>query len=93
VGNMMREMSRSHQIIAITHLHQIAAQGSAHYFVYKDNSSAKTVSRIKKLTNEERVMEIAQMIGGQNPSKAIVDNAREILSKHLVELTNYKLDL
>ncbi|MES2516612.1 MAG: DNA repair protein RecN [Bacteroidota bacterium] len=93
VGNMMREMSRSHQIIAITHLHQIAAQGSAHYFVYKDNSSAKTVSRIKKLTNEERVMEIAQMIGGQNPSRAIVDNAREILSKHLVELTNYKLDL
>ncbi|MEA5458237.1 DNA repair protein RecN [Arcicella sp. LKC2W] len=93
VGNMMREMSRSHQIIAITHLHQIAAQGSAHYFVYKDNSSARTVSRIRKLTNEERVMEIAQMIGGQNPSKAIVDNAREILSKHLVELTNYKLDL
>jgi DNA repair protein RecN (Recombination protein N) len=93
VGNMMREMSRSHQLIAITHLHQIAAQGSAHYFVYKDNSSAKTVSRIKKLTNEERVMEIAQMIGGQNPSKAIVDNAREILSKHLVDKMNYKLDL
>ncbi len=93
VGNMMREMSRSHQLIAITHLHQIAAQGSAHYFVYKDNSSDKTVSRIKKLTNEERVMEIAQMIGGQNPSKAIVDNAREILSKHLIEQTNYKLDL
>lgn len=93
VGNMMREMSRSHQLIAITHLHQIAAQGSAHYFVYKDNSSEKTVSRIRKLTNEERVMEIAQMIGGQNPSRAIVDNAREILSKHLVEMTNYKLDL
>jgi DNA repair protein RecN (Recombination protein N) len=93
VGNMMREMSRSHQIIAITHLHQIAAQGTAHYFVYKDNSSAKTVSRIKKLTNEERVMEIAQMIGGQNPSKAVVENAQEILSKHLVELTNHKLNL
>ena len=93
VGNMMREMSRSHQLIAITHLHQIAAQGSAHYFVYKDNSSDKTVSRIRKLTNEERVMEIAQMIGGQNPSRAIVDNAREILSRHLVEMTNYKLDM
>lgn len=93
VGNMMREMSRSHQIIAITHLHQIAAQGTAHYFVYKDNSSAKTVSRIKKLTNQERVMEIAQMIGGQNPSKAVVENAQEILSKHLVELTNHKLNL
>ena len=50
MGNMMRDMSHSHQIIAITHLHQIAAQGTAHYFVYKDHSAAKTVSRIKKLT-------------------------------------------
>ncbi len=93
VGNMMREMSRTHQIIAITHLHQIAAQGSAHYFVYKDNSSAKTVSRIRRLNNEERVTEIAQMIGGQSPSKAVLENAREILSKHTIERTNYKLDL
>lgn len=84
VGNMMREMSRNHQLIAITHLHQIAAQGAAHYFVYKDNSSDRTVSRIRKLTSEERVMEIAQMIGGENPSRAIVENAREILGKHLV---------
>ncbi|MEA5258068.1 DNA repair protein RecN [Arcicella aquatica] len=84
VGNMMREMSRNHQLIAITHLHQIAAQGAAHYFVYKDNSSDRTVSRIRKLTSEERVMEIAQMIGGENPSRAIIENAREILSKHLV---------
>ncbi|MBB6001728.1 DNA repair protein RecN [Arcicella rosea] len=83
VGNMMREMSRNHQLIAITHLHQIAAQGSAHYFVYKDNSSDRTVSRIRKLSNEERIMEIAQMIGGENPSKAIIENAREILGKHL----------
>lgn len=84
VGNMMREMSRNHQLIAITHLHQIAAQGSAHYFVYKDNSSDRTVSRIRKLSSEERIMEIAQMIGGENPSKAIVDNAREMLEKHLI---------
>lgn len=84
VGNMMREMSRNHQLIAITHLHQIAAQGSAHYFVYKDNSSDRTVSRIRKLSSEERIMEIAQMIGGENPSKAIVENAREMLEKHLI---------
>jgi DNA repair protein RecN (Recombination protein N) len=85
VGNMMREMSKSHQIIAITHLHQIAAQGSVHYFVYKDHSSERTVSRIKELSKDERIMEIAQMIGGQNPSVAILDNAREILEKHLQE--------
>jgi DNA repair protein RecN (Recombination protein N) len=93
VGTMMKDMAHGHQIIAITHLHQIAAQGDAHYFVYKDHSADKTVSRIKRLTNEERVQEIAQMIGGARPSKAIVDNARDLLSQYLTEKTNYKLNL
>ena len=84
MGNMMRDMSRSHQIIAITHLHQIAAQGTAHYFVYKDHSAAKTVSRIKKLTFDERVNEISQMIGGKTPSPSAVKNAREILKQRTV---------
>ncbi|GAB3946556.1 DNA repair protein RecN [Spirosoma harenae] len=81
MGNMMRDMAHSHQIIAISHLHQIAGQGTAHYFVYKDHSSDKTVSRIKKLTHEERVAEIAQMIGGRNPSASALKNAREILKQ------------
>ena len=81
MGNMMRDMAHSHQIIAITHLHQIAGQGTAHYFVYKDHSAEKTVSRIKKLTLEERVNEIAQMIGGKNPTPSAVKNAREILKQ------------
>lgn len=81
MGNMMRNMANNHQIIAITHLPQIAAQGSAHYYVYKDNSSDKTVSRIKKLTFDERVGEIAQMIGGATPSPSAVKNAREILKQ------------
>lgn len=75
----MREISKSHQVISITHLHQIATQGTAHYFVYKDNSSEKTVSKIRKLTFDERVKEIAQMIGGSKPSEAILQNAREML--------------
>lgn len=81
MGNMMRDMAHSHQIIAITHLHQIAGQGNAHYFVYKDHSSSKTVSRIKKLSFDERVNEIAQMIGGKNPSASALKNAREILKQ------------
>lgn len=93
MGNMMKEMAHGHQIIAITHLHQIAAQGDAHYFVFKDHSADKTVSRIKKLTTEERVLEIAQMIGGANPPKGVVENARELLSRHLMQKTHYKLDL
>jgi DNA repair protein RecN (Recombination protein N) len=81
MGNMMRDMAHSHQIIAITHLHQIAGQGNAHYFVYKDHSASKTVSRIKKLTLDERINEIAQMIGGKNPSASALKNAREILKQ------------
>jgi DNA repair protein RecN (Recombination protein N) len=82
MGKMMQKMALNHQIIAITHLHQIASYGDAHYFVYKDHSSEKTQSRVKKLTLEERVLEIAQMIGGHNPSENILANAREmILSK------------
>ncbi len=81
MGNMMRDMSSSHQIIAITHLHQIAGRGTAHYFVYKDHSADKTVSRIRKLTFDERVHEIAQMIGGKNPSASALKNAREILKQ------------
>ncbi|MPR32185.1 DNA repair protein RecN [Salmonirosea aquatica] len=94
MGNMMRQMAKNHQIIAITHLHQIAAQGSAHYFVYKDHSSDKTVSRIRRLGFEERVGEIAQMIGGNRPSETVVSNAREILTHttaHMNEKTQTKL--
>lgn len=79
MGQMMREISKSHQVISITHLHQIATQGTAHYFVYKDNSADKTVSKIRKLTFDERVLEIAQMIGGSKPSEAILHNAKEML--------------
>lgn len=81
VGDMMRGMSRNHQIIAITHLHQIAGKGDAHYFVYKDNSTERTISRIRMLSDDERVFEIAKMIGGERPSESAIKNARELLYK------------
>ncbi len=81
MGKMMQNMAKNHQIIAITHLHQIASSGDAHYFVYKDHSSDRTVSKIKKLSVDERVQEIAQMIGGHNPSEAVLLNARELILK------------
>ncbi|WP_276369517.1 DNA repair protein RecN [Chryseolinea sp. H1M3-3] len=80
LGNLMKGMSKKHQIISISHLPQIAAKGDAHYFVYKDNSAAKTVSSIKRLTNDERVEEIAKMIGGSKPSKVALENAQELLT-------------
>jgi DNA repair protein RecN (Recombination protein N) len=78
--NMMKEMAKKHQVIAISHLPQVAAKGDAHYFVYKDNSSEKVVSNIRRLSGEERVREIAKMIGGDNPSSIAYENAKELLS-------------
>jgi DNA repair protein RecN (Recombination protein N) len=80
LGKLMKLMSKNHQIVSISHLPQIAAKGDAHYFVYKDNSAAKTVSAIKRLTEDERVEEIAKMIGGAKPSKVALENAQELLT-------------
>lgn len=80
VGKMMKQMAQSHQVIAISHLPQMAAQGDTHFFVYKDNSSDRAVSKIKKLSNDERIKEIAQMIGGAKPSETAIRSAKELLS-------------
>ncbi len=80
LGNLMKSMSKTHQLITISHLPQVAAKGDAHYFVYKDNSAAKTMSNIRELKKEERIQEIAKMIGGENPSKIALQNAQELLT-------------
>ena len=79
LGKLMTGMARKHQLISISHLPQIAAQGQSHYFVYKDNSEKKTVSNIRMLSDQERVEEIAKMIGGNKPSKIALENAQELL--------------
>ena len=79
LGKMMKTMSERHQIMAITHLPQIAATGNSHFLVYKDNSSKKTVSEIKQLSANERIDEIAKMIGGAKPSVTARANAKELI--------------
>lgn len=81
LGNLMVNMAGGHQLIAITHLPQIAAKGHAHYFVFKDSSAKKTVSSIKCLGDQERIEEIAKMIGGNKPSKVALENAQELLAR------------
>jgi len=81
LGNMMKMMSNKHQLIAISHLPQIAAKGDSHYYVYKDNSASKTISEIRLLKDKERVEEIAKMIGGDKPSKVAIENAQELLAE------------
>src|SRR5690606_41933243 len=77
--NMMKQMAQRHQVTVISHLPQIAAKGDTHYFVYKDNSSSKTISKIRNLSHEERVTAIAQMIGGESPSATAFENAKELM--------------
>lgn len=79
LGNLMKTMAKSHQLISISHLPQIAAKSDAHYFVYKEMSGKKTTSKIKLLETKERVEEIAKMIGGDNPSKGALAGAKELL--------------
>lgn len=79
LGDMMKKMAKKHQLITISHLPQIAAKGDAHFYVYKDNSSSKTISIIKELDEKERIEKIAEMIGGAKPSKTALDSAKELM--------------
>lgn len=80
VGNVMSAISEQHQVISITHLPQIASKGDAHYFVYKEISGNKTITKMKQLNRQERINEIAQMLGGEKPTAIAVENAKEMLS-------------
>ena len=80
IANMMKKMAYNHQIVAITHLPQIAARGDQHYLVYKDNRWEKTTSNIRQLSSQERILVLAKMLGGDNPSDIVLENARELLT-------------
>lgn len=77
--NMMKQMAKNHQVISISHLPQFAAGGDAHYFVYKDHTADRSVSKIKKLDEQERILAIAKMIGGDNPGPGAMESARDLL--------------
>lgn len=79
VGEIMQLMSREMQVITITHLPQIAGKSEYHYRVFKDESGLQSQTKIVKLTNEERMTEIAQMLSGKNVTQAAIQNARELL--------------
>lgn len=80
VGQIMERLSENLQVITITHLPQIASKGQSHYFVYKDNETATTYTRIRQLDEKERVMEIAKMLSGDKPGESALQNARELLA-------------
>jgi DNA repair protein RecN (Recombination protein N) len=80
VGQIMEQLAQNLQVITITHLPQIASKGSSHYFVYKDDEADVTKTRIKQLTEQERVTEIAKMLSGDKPGESALQNARELLN-------------
>lgn len=80
MGEIMLQMSRTMQVITITHLPQIAAKGEHHFRVYKDDSGQQTETYIQRLSVTERVDEIATMLSGKVRGEAAIQNARELLS-------------
>ncbi|MGG9972703.1 DNA repair protein RecN [Ferruginibacter sp. SUN002] len=79
VGVIMKELSAGHQLIAITHQPQIAAKADAHYFVYKAIKGDSIKTSIRILNNDERITTIAQMLSGEKPTAAALQNAREMV--------------
>ncbi len=79
MGKIMNEMAENMQVIAITHLPQVAAKGQCHYRVYKTDEADRTVSNIVRLSDDERVEELAKMLSGSTVSTAALQNARELL--------------
>jgi DNA repair protein RecN (Recombination protein N) len=79
VGAAMRELAEHHQVIAITHLPQIAGCARSHFAVEKIQSNGKTTTTVKKLTEKERLHEIAKLISGENVTDASLKSAKELL--------------
>jgi DNA repair protein RecN (Recombination protein N) len=80
VGRVMDKLAENMQVIAITHLPQIASKGSAHYKVYKDDEGERTLTNIVLLNQDERVKEIAIMLSGASPGEFAIQTAKELLS-------------
>ncbi len=83
VANRMAEiigkLSREHQVMSITHSPQIAAKANHHYFVYKHETETRTITNIKLLSSDDRIVEIAKMLSGNPPSKAAIANAKGLI--------------
>jgi DNA repair protein RecN (Recombination protein N) len=80
MGNIIKSFSASTQIINITHLPQIAARGDAHFRVFKYEENGKTFTSIKSLSSDERVEELAMMVGGEKLTEVTIKAARELLA-------------
>lgn len=79
MGEMMKEISQYMQVMTITHLPQVAAKGKQHFFVYKEDNEKETLTKIKLLSKQDRIIELARLLSGSALSEAAIANARELL--------------
>ena len=79
VGQILAGMGKYMQVINITHLPQVASRGSRHFHVYKDDSGDSTITRVKLLSPDERIMEVARLLSGSEVTATAVKNAKELL--------------
>ncbi len=79
MADIMEQMSRSMQVFSITHLPQVASKGQTQFKVFKEEFGGKTMTHIKKLTEDERVVELAEMLGGKNMSDSALAHAKQLL--------------
>ena len=80
MGDIMKQMSGKMQVLAITHLPQIAAKGNVHFKVFKTTADNQTYTRLTKLTADERIVEIAQMLSGKDVSDTAIIHAKALLN-------------
>ena len=80
VGLLLQQLGQNRQVLCITHQPQIAAKGHTHLYVYKEQKGKETQTHLKTLSNEDRVLHIARMIGGDPPSKTAMSNAQELMT-------------
>jgi DNA repair protein RecN (Recombination protein N) len=80
MGQIMQAFGKQMQVIAITHLPQIAAKGITHYFVYKIDDENSTITNLRELTGEERIRELAQMLSGSEITEAAIQNAKALIN-------------
>ncbi|APY07442.1 DNA repair protein RecN [Winogradskyella sp. J14-2] len=80
MGDIMKQMSTRMQVFAITHLPQIAAKGNSHFKVFKIDNNTTTETQLKRLGEDERVVEIAQMLGGMNITESAMAHAKQLLN-------------
>ena len=79
VGQILSGMGKYMQVINITHLPQVASRGSRHFFVYKEDTDNSTITRVKLLSDDERVMEVARLLSGSEITETALQNARELM--------------